>query len=184
MPRAGLTPDTVIDHAVRLIDAAGPEAVTLAAVAARAGVATPSLYKHVGSLAQLRTLVSARVLEEVAQRTGRAVQGRSGDAALAAFLHAYRSYVRDHPHRYAALRQQPDPALESAAGRLLDVLLAVLYGFGLHGSDAIHAARCLRSAAHGFAVLEASGGFGLPEDLDASYAVLVQTLTTGLPRTP
>ncbi|MCZ7414517.1 TetR/AcrR family transcriptional regulator [Streptomyces sp. WMMC897] len=182
MPRAGLTPDAVVEHAVRLIDDSGPAALTLGAVAQRAGVATPSLYKHVGGLPQLRLLISVRVLDELTERTAAAVLGRSGDEALTAFLRAYRAYVRGHPNRYTALRQQPEPALDAAAGRLLDVLLAVLRGRGLHGSEAVHAARCLRSAAHGFAVLEAAGGFGLPEDLDTSYAVLVGTLTAGLPR--
>ncbi|HEU4900851.1 MAG TPA: TetR-like C-terminal domain-containing protein [Actinomycetota bacterium] len=39
-----------------------------------------------------------------------------------------------------------------------------------------HAARCLRSAAHGFAVLEAAGGFGLSDDLDASYERLIHMI--------
>ncbi|MBW1598557.1 TetR/AcrR family transcriptional regulator [Streptomyces sp. JJ38] len=182
MPRAGLTTAAVVEHAVRLIDDSGPAALTLGAVAQRAGVAAPSLYKHVGGLAQLRLLISVRVLDELAERTAAAVLGRSGDEALAAFLHAYRAYVRTHPSRYTALQQQPEPALDAAAGRLLDVLLAVLRGRGLRGSVAVHAARCLRSAAHGFAVLEAADGFGLPEDLDTSYTVLVGALTAGLPR--
>ncbi|WP_228718230.1 TetR family transcriptional regulator [Kitasatospora acidiphila] len=41
MPRAGLNPDAVVDHALALIDEDGPDALTLAAVAARAGVAAP-----------------------------------------------------------------------------------------------------------------------------------------------
>lgn len=182
MPRAGLSPGAVVDLAVDLVDAEGPAALTLAAVAARAGVATPSLYKHVGSLAELRSLVSLRVLEELAERLAAAVMGRSGDAAVRALLLAYRAYVVQHPNRYSAMSPQPlaDPRTAAAADRLLRVTLAVLGGFGLEGPAAIHAARCLRSAVHGFAVLEAAGGFGLPEDLDASYERLMDMLITGL----
>jgi hypothetical protein len=40
--------------------------------------------------------------------------------------------------------------------------------------------RALRSALHGFASLEAAGGFGLPRDVNRSYRFLVDTLITGL----
>ncbi len=42
------------------------------------------------------------------------------------------------------------------------VLLAVLDGYRLGGSDALDAIRMLRAAMHGFTTLEAVGGFGLP----------------------
>jgi AcrR family transcriptional regulator len=153
-------------------------------VAARSGVATPSLYKHVGGLAELRDRVGVRVIEELTARFTTAVLGRSGDDALAALMRAYRDYARDHPARYAAMPVDPlhDPALAAAAGRLLDVVLAVLAGYGLSGSPAIHAARCVRAVAHGFSSLEASGGFGLPEDLDQTYEQLIRMVLAGLPR--
>jgi AcrR family transcriptional regulator len=172
----------VVDVALAIADTEGPEALTLSAVAARAGVATPSLYKHVRNLAELRDLVTVRVLEELKDRLAAAVLGRSGDDALRALMLAYRSYVTDHPGRYGAMRQTPpeDPAAAAVADRMLAVLLAVLRGYDLEGSAAVHAARALRSAAHGFAVLEAAGGFGLPEDLHTSYELLIRSLTAGL----
>jgi AcrR family transcriptional regulator len=185
VPRAGLSPDAVVDLAVDHVDDHGPAALTLAAVAARAGVATPSLYKHVGSLAELRSLVSLRGWRELTEQIADAVIGRSGEQALRGLLLAYRSYVVQHPNRYRAMHQAPlsDARAAAAGDRLMGIVLAVLGGFGLEGSAAIHAARCLRSAAHGFAVLEAAGGFGLPEDLDASYERLIQMIIAGL-RTP
>ncbi|MFI6518576.1 TetR-like C-terminal domain-containing protein [Spirillospora sp. NPDC050679] len=182
MPRVGLSPDGVVDAALTIVDADGPAALTLAAVAAKAGVATPSLYKHVRNLAEMRDLVTLRVMEELTDRLASAIMGRSGDDAVRALMRAYRSYVVDHPGRYAAMEQTPgtDPRLAGAAERLLGVLLAVLRGYGLEGAELIHAARCLRSAVHGFAVLEAAEGFGLPEDLEASYDLLVRMVVGGL----
>lgn len=58
----------------------------------------------------------------------------------------------------------------------MQVAFDVLAGFGLRGDDAIDATRALRSALHGFATLEASGGFGLPADLDRSFDRLVRGL--------
>lgn len=182
MPRAGLSPDAVVELAVDHLDEHGPAALTLAAVAARAGVATPSLYKHVGSLAELRSLVSLRGWQELTEQIAGAVIGRSGEAALRGLLLAYRSYAVEHPNRYAAMQQAPlsDARTAAVGERLMGIVLAVLGGFGLEGSEAIHAARYVRSAAYGFAVLEAAGGFGFPEDLDASYERLIHMITAGL----
>ena len=151
-------------------------------MAARAGVATPSLYKHIGSLAELRSLVSLRGWRELTTQIADAVIGRSGEAALRGLLLAYRSYVVEHPNRYRAMDQAPlsDAQTAAVADRLMRIVLAVLGGFGLEGSAAIHQARCLRSAAHGFAVLEADGGFGLPENLDTSYDRLIDMIIAGL----
>src|SRR4051794_38274375 len=103
MPRAGLSPVAVTDVALAIVDEQGAEALTLAAVAGRAGVAAPSLYKHVGSLAHLRSLIGVRVLEELTGVLVSAAVGRSDDDAVAAVMHAFRAYVAAHPARYAAL---------------------------------------------------------------------------------
>ena len=51
-PRAGLSADRVTALALEIVDRDGPDALTLARVAESAGVATPSLYKHIGGLAE------------------------------------------------------------------------------------------------------------------------------------
>jgi hypothetical protein len=122
------------------------------------------------------------VVGELTERLTAAVMGRGGDQALRAAMWAYRQYVIEHPHRYAAFPQVPpsDPELAAAVGRLLDVVLAILRGYGLEESAAIHAARCFRATAHGFASLQAAGAFRLPEDLDTTYDYLIGMLTTGI----
>jgi len=182
MPRVGLSPAGVVDAAIEIVDGEGPAALTLSAVAGVAGVATPSLYKHVRNLAELRQLVTLRVLEELTERLGDAALGRAGDDAVRAVMRAYRSYVVDHPGRYASMEQAPEsePRIEAAAERLLGIILAVLRGYDLEGPALIHAARCMRSSVHGFAVLEAAGGFGRPEDLEESYELLIRMVIGGL----
>jgi AcrR family transcriptional regulator len=182
--RAGLSPAAVVDTALEVIDEHGLEALTLAAVAGRIGVAAPSLYKHVASLAELRVRLAVRVMEEMTERFAAAGIGRSDDDAVAALLRAYRAYAREHPARYAAMPPDPlhDPVLAAAGARLLDVFLAVLCGYGLSHPAAIHAIRCARSIAHGFVSIEVSGGFGLPEDLDETYEQLIRMFLASLPR--
>ncbi|NUR83444.1 MAG: TetR/AcrR family transcriptional regulator [Nonomuraea sp.] len=180
MPRAALSKEAVVELAVCEVDEGGPDALTLSAVAARAGVATPSLYKHVRNLAELRELLSVRITDEISDELGRAVLGRSGEDAVGALMDAWRSYVTRHPHRYAVVIQQPHPAMRTAGDRLVGIMLAALRGFGLDDPGSIHAARCLRAAAHGFAVLESAGAFGLPEKLDESYDLLKHMIVAGL----
>jgi AcrR family transcriptional regulator len=178
MPRVGLNPDAVTDAALDLLDEQGPDALTLAELAKRVGVATPSLYKHVRNLAELRDRLALRVLDGMTARLAEAVLGRSGDEALGAAMRAYRGYVLDHPRRYAAVSQQPsaNPEVRAAGDRLLGVITAVLRGYGLSEPDLVHATRCARTAAHGFASLQAAGAFQRPEDLDATYAHLIRGL--------
>ncbi|MEV1205590.1 TetR/AcrR family transcriptional regulator [Microbispora rosea] len=180
MARAALSPDAVVDLGLRIVDEEGPEALTLSAVAGRAGVATPSLYKHVRNLAELRVLVSGRVMGELAEVASEAVLGRSGDEALRALMDGWRAYAARHPHRYSAMIQSPRPETAETGDRLVGIILAALRAYGLEGQAAIHAVRCLRAAMHGFAVLEAAGAFQLAEDLDESYALLARMVVSGL----
>ncbi|GIH27128.1 TetR family transcriptional regulator [Acrocarpospora phusangensis] len=181
MGRAGLTAEIIVDLAMGIVDESGPEAVTLSAVAARAGVATPSLYKHVRNLAELTTLLSIRVMVELGDRAALSIAGRSGEQALRAFARSWREYAKDHPGRYAAMIQTARPELEKEGRRLVDLSLAALRAYGLEGPAAIHATRCMRAAVHGFITLELAGGFGLPVDIDESYEQLLGMVIGGLP---
>ena len=182
-PRAGLTTGAVVDLALKIVDQAGPDALTLAKVAERAKVAAPSLYKHVKNLADLRRMIDLRVVQEMAETLTQAATGREGADAVRAVADAYRDYLRRHPHRTGALTTAPDESdteLSKATHAVAEVVFAVLRPYGFDHAQAVHATRCLRAAVHGFAGLEASGGFGRPEDVDQSFEVLKTMLVQGL----
>jgi AcrR family transcriptional regulator len=182
MPRAGLNPDAVVDVALTLVDEKGLDALSLAAVADRAGVAAPSLYKHVGSLADLRNLMAIRIIRQITGIFATAVMGRSRDDAVEALMRAYRSYVLANPGRYALVPLDPlrSPEMADAGRELLGVFVAVMRGYGLGDTAATHSIRRLRAAVHGFADLEASGGFGMPEDIETSYDQVVDMVLRSL----
>jgi AcrR family transcriptional regulator len=169
----------VVDAAAQLADAEGLDAVTLARVARELGVRAPSLYVHVGGLADLRARLAARGARELAGVLGSAAAGRAGGDALWALAVAYRSYASQHPGTYAALQRTGDLGNDDGADAVA-VVLAVLRGYGLEGDAAIHAARAIRSGLHGFVVLERDEGFGIPLALDESYHRLVSILDRGL----
>jgi len=180
MPRAGLDADGVVSAAASLADAEGLDRLTLARLAARLRVRAPSLYAHVDGLPDLRRRLADRGAGALAAALQAAAAGRAGGDALAAVADAYRAYALAHPGSYAVLQLAPEVADSDAARHLVDVVVAVLRGYGLEGDDAIHAVRVIRAALHGFVLLETGAGFGLDLDLDESFARLVATLDKGL----
>ena len=175
MPRAGLSREFVVAEAAQVADEVGYDRLTLAAIAERLGVAVPSLYKHVDGLGELRRDLTVLALRELGVALGSAVDG------LRAIAEAYRGYARAHPGRYPATLRAVDPHdhdADEASRALLQTVFSVLALYELSGDDAIDATRALRAALHGFVTLEAVGGFGLPRDVDRSFARLVQILDT------
>ncbi len=185
-PRPGLDTERVVQAAAKLVNAGGLESLTLSRLAGALGVQTPSLYNHVDGLPGLRRELALLSARNLGQCMADATIGRSGPEALAALAQAYRSFIKDNPGLYAAgLRSSgaqpaPDERLQAAEDRAVQVGLAVLASFGLSGPDALHALRVFRSLVHGFATLEAAGGFGLPLDLDESFRRLVEMFVRSL----
>ncbi|MFI2753417.1 TetR/AcrR family transcriptional regulator [Cellulomonas sp. P22] len=193
MPRAGLSHDAVVALALDLVDEGGPRGfadLTLAAVAARAGVAVPSLYKHVAGLPALRRDVTRASVDEFTHLLAEAASGTSDPAAaLRAMAHTARGHARAHPGRYTALQggtwaQDADATtLHQAGARTVAVIAEVLARLGVPDDRLIDAVRAFRSAVHGFTMLELDGGFGMPDDVDASFDYLVDGLVTALAAT-
>lgn len=183
MPRAGLSRDVVVRAAAELVDEQGYDQLTLAALAQRVGVAAPSLYKHVDGIDDLNRGLAALALRELGEAMGAAAVGRARGDALRGIANAYRAYAIAHPGRYPATLRAPDPGdvdYVAAAQTVLDVVFAVLAGYGLTGDDAIDATRAVHAAVHGFASLEAAGSFGMPQSIDRSYDRLIDGLDAAL----
>jgi AcrR family transcriptional regulator len=171
----------VVEEAEQMADEVGLSHLTLAALAQRLGVRQPSLYKHIDSMAGLQRSISVRAKIELTDILARAAVGRSRSAAIESMSRSYRSWALAHPGRYQAAQRAPDPADEddmTASAAIVAICADVLVGYELRGDDAIDAIRALRSALHGFVMLETAGGFGLPVDIDRSFDRLVRGLTT------
>ena len=183
MPRAGLTAGTVVDRAAALADAEGLKAVTLARLADDLGVRSPSLYKHVKGLDDVRRALAVRGLVEANARIQSATVGKARDEALLALAHAYWRFARERPGLYAASLRAALPGendVATAGETILGSVLAVLAGYGVKGNDALHAVRGLRAIIHGFVSLDAAGGFRLKLDLDESFHRLLAAFAADL----
>ena len=188
MPRAGLDSATVVAAGADLADEIGFAALTMGRLAERLGVRTPSLYKHVASQDDLNRRIAALAVGEAGDAIGAAIQGRAGRDALGAAARALRTFVLAHPGRYAATLgfnlTGPDDLLAVAAMRSMEPFAAVLRGYDLPSGDTTHALRALRSIFHGFATIEAGGGFQWGTDTDESFEWLIDLVDRGLSSRP
>jgi AcrR family transcriptional regulator len=186
MPRAGLDRDAVLDAAEEILARDGAGELTLAKVARRLGVRTPSLYHHVDGLDGLRRALRLRGIAGLRDALAEAALGRSGDDAVRALAHAYRRWASEHPGLYElTLRGQSaaDPEDARAAYEVVRIVTGGLRGYGLEGDDALHATRILRAALHGFVAIEAADGFGLDLDPSVTFERLVDWLAAALAHT-
>jgi AcrR family transcriptional regulator len=167
-----------------LADEVGFDQLSMGQLADRLGVKTPSLYKHVDSLADLTHRIAILAMVEMGDAIRDATQGLAGSDALAAAAQSMRTFVKEHPGRYAAGNGArptgPDDPLIAAGNRVLASLSAVLRGYQLDPSQEIHALRTLRSMLHGFATIEEAGGFMIDADIDESFGWMVNLIDQGL----
>lgn len=174
--------DQVVGAAAALVDEDGIDGLSMTAVANRLGVSQPALYRHVDNAADLLRRVALHARTELLDAIRDAAIGRSGDDALVAVATAWRGYVHRHPERYAATDRSPlpgDTENEQVVERLVDVLARTLHGYGLDEDEARRGAWALRSALHGFATLEISGGNPRGMELDALFTHMLTVMARG-----
>lgn len=179
MPRAGLSPGTVVAAAAALLDAEPDAELSLTRIAAVLGVRTPSLYNHIGGLDDLRRRIAMAGIAELADVMRSAVIGRSGAPALRKLAVAYRNYAIAHPGVYPLTQEaRPgDPEYAAIGLRATEPVEATLRSCGVAEDELIHRVRVLRSALHGFVLLETQQGFGLDLDIETTFQHLVAALT-------
>ncbi|MER5198925.1 TetR/AcrR family transcriptional regulator [Streptomyces sp. NPDC002755] len=167
-----------------LADEIGFSELTMGRLAERLGVRAPSLYKHIASQDDLHRRIAALAFDEAAVAIGTAIQGRAGRDALAAAAGALRDFVLTHPGRYAATLgltpTGPDDPIMLAGRRGIGPFAAVLQGYDIPPQDMTHALRAVRSVFHGFAHLQASGGFQWSTDVGESFEWLIDLVDRGL----
>lgn len=183
MPRAGLDQQIILQATVEIADTNGLDEVTLATLAQKLGIRTPSLYNHVDGLPGLRKKLAIYGMNQLTDSLTRAAIGKSKDDAVRAIAKAYVAFVREHPGLYEATHRShdmQDVEVRKAADGPVDLVIRVLHAYGLGDEAAIHTVRGLRSLLHGFASIEQQGGFDMSLDLDVSFHLLVDTFLAGI----
>ncbi|CAM3980557.1 WHG domain-containing protein [Paenibacillus alkaliterrae] len=182
-PRKGLDLPTIVAAAAGIADASGVEEVTLASLAQKLGVRSPSLYNHIKGLTGLRIQLAIYGLKKLTAVINDDLKDKEGDEAMLAIAAAYIAFARAHPGLYELTLRAPDTGEKeyAEAGRVLvDILVGTLSYYELDADMSIHIVRGFRSLLHGFASIEQKGGFGMPQAVDESLKIVLQAYLKGL----
>lgn len=181
---AAATRRALLDAAGALLDAGGPDAVTLREVGARAGVSRSAPYRHFPDKASLLTALATQAWTDVAdtlqQLAARAEL--SPQVSLRRALGALVATGRDRPHLYRLMFTTPaaDPtATVRAAERAQDLFLQVVTAV-VGPPQGRPYAGLLLTAAHGVTGLEQSGHL-TPDKWHATGDALLELLISRLP---
>lgn len=164
--------DQIIDVARELLEAHGPDGVTMRAIADRLEIRAPSLYKHISDKRELEVALIARGFAEQAAVFATAI--RSADHPVAAIAHAYRHWALAHPHLYALMTDSPLPRDELPTGTE-DAAAAPLVA-AVDGD--VERARALWAFAHGMVTLEIAQRFPPDANLDTAWTIGIDRLST------
>jgi AcrR family transcriptional regulator len=163
----------VVARARALLEAEGPDALTMRRLAGELGIRAPSLYKHLPDKAALEAALVEEAMVEMGTALHRAVGAGGGDGAVHRLLQAYRGLgvARPHLYRLATARRLANgalpPGLEDWAGA----------PFFLAAGDP-HRAQALWSLAHGMVILEIDGRYPPGSDLDRTWRAAAEAFAT------
>jgi AcrR family transcriptional regulator len=182
-PRINLDLNIILKIAAEIADTQGVEAVTLAALAKKLNIKSPSLYNHFDGMSGLRAHLAAYGVEELYNTLVTATIGRASDEAVHRLAQAYVSFVRKHPGIYEAMNIPPalqNEQFQNISKKTVDLVICVLDPYKIKKDNEIHIVRGFRSMLHGFASLEQKGGFGIPLSPDDSLKIMVDTYLAGI----
>jgi len=157
---AAKTRRALLDAAAELLDAGGPEAVTLREVGTRAGVSRNAPYRHFADKEGLLTAVAVESWDHLAEALR--ASGATNSAPSTRLQDALMTFVelgRKRPHLYQLMFVIPkgDPGAGArAASRAQEEFLSIVAAV-VGEADARHDGALLFSSAHGIAELEISG---------------------------
>jgi AcrR family transcriptional regulator len=182
----------LVDAAERVLIAGGPDAVTVRAVAAEAGVAPMGVYNRFGGKDGLVDAVLTRGF--VGLRAAIAPHGESdpGERLMASGIR-YREFALGHPAHYLAMfddtlhQESTAPEVMQHARATFDELVGhvryCMIGGAVAEGDPEEVAQQIWSAVHGAVQLEIKGIIQVP-DAERTYHALLDTLYRGLQPRP
>ncbi|MEU3765045.1 TetR/AcrR family transcriptional regulator [Amycolatopsis keratiniphila] len=161
---AAATRRALLDAAADLLDVGGPDAVTLRAVGARAGVTRGAPYRHFPDKDSLLTTIAAEALDQLADQVQvvRADPRMPPADTLQRALDALMTIGRRQPHLYRLMFASPVGAAATvhaavqAADRAMDEFLTIV-GDLVGAQHARRFAALLLTSAHGITDMQVNG---------------------------
>lgn len=156
--------DDVKQAALRQLADAGPEGLSINAIARELGVSGPALYRYFASRDALLTELIVDAYDDLADALAAARD-------LPAFARAYRAWALAQPHRYRLLYGPPLPGYDAHAQPLVDAARrSMTLLVELLGDDDELRTTAIWARLHGLVSLEIGGNFAsMGLDADALF---------------
>ena len=158
----------LVDAALDILEAEGPDGLTMRSLAERVGIRAPSLYKHVADKDELTALLIAEAFRGFGGAGHAAMDalphGTSRTSQLRALGRAYRVWALAHPHLYRLVTEG-----ELRRDVLPDGLEAWAAEPVVTAAGSEPRARAVWAFAHGMTIMELDGRFPPDADLDAAW---------------
>jgi AcrR family transcriptional regulator len=180
----------LLESAERLVDAQGPSALSVRAVAEEAATTTRAVYSLFGSKAGLLEELAARLFQVLAARID--AVPRTPDAiadVVTASIDGFRQVALEHPALYRLVFLGVVPDLElgptfaeqaAAAFSRLEALIArVAAERGLGDHEVGDAAQAVHALTEGLATIELRGGLGSDDQALALWRSSIEALVVG-----
>lgn len=176
--------EALVGIGLSIIEQAGADGLTIAAVAQAAGVKGPSLYKHFADREALLGAVVIAVLHELEAVLRRDIKGRTPKQRLRSLATSYRRFARHSPHHYAMIyrkRAADDPRLAAALQFSVKPLFEELEAAGVAPKHILVLSRTLVAFLHGFVSMEIAEAFRLGGNVDEAFEDGLSTILATLP---
>ena len=163
-PKAGdkpLTRERILEAALSLVDEEGIEALSMRRLAKELGVDPMAIYHH---LSNKRALLSALIKEVFSGMRVMDLKG-TGDwrGRVRAWALAFREVARAHPKLVPQLASHPEAAAEATL-ESTEELYAAFEAAGMKPYQVVGAVGVVIDYLNGFALAEASGALGDPDE--------------------
>ena len=167
-----------------LVEMTGPEALTLGALASRAGIKAPSLYKHFADRAAVLKAVEIEVLYELEAHLRATIEGETAKARLMTMARAYRAWGKQKPNRYRTIYSGDafnDAEIRTACIHSAQPLFEELRAAGVSETRMLPLSRTLVAFMHGFVLMEIGNAFSLGGDVDEAFESSLETILREIP---
>jgi AcrR family transcriptional regulator len=175
--KRGLTSDTVLAAAVKIVEKQGFSQLTIQELASSLQVKPASLYNHISGIDEARLCLACYTLEKMEAVIRDTAVGYSCEEALRKTAYAYRRFGAKHPELYRAFINSANiegKRIGEAKQSVVRIFHQVLEPYSLDYETKVHFTRCFRSSLHGFVSLETSGFFKNDVDIEASFNMLIE----------
>lgn len=166
--REPLTRERVVSTALGMVDAEGPDAVTMRGLARELGCTAMALYRYAESRDALLDTLAESVMDEL---VGAPSSSDDWTAALRQMAYGFRELALAHPRMVPLLVTRPlaTPLGLRPLGTLrpLETLLGLLIDAGFAPADALHVYRAFFGFLYGHILTELQEVVADPEETDA-----------------